>query len=204
MSKLPFKLRERWRSIAYDILETSKCRALFKDLVAFIEKHVRILSDPLLGDIRDLPSGTTGSKVVSKLKSQPGNRIKGNSFATTIAPVQSIENSRDLRVVLPAQGSTVRSTCICCSRSHSSEECQHFKRKKHREKIHFLQQQRLDDDGLRTVMCKAEAILNVWPITKLSDDPKDLEPLTPNHILLMKGRPALPPGLFESHDLYVK
>lgn len=53
-----------------------------------------------------------------------------------------------------------------------------------------LRQQKLDD-GLSTVMCEAEAILNDRPITKLSDNPNDLEPLTPNHILLMNGRPAL-------------
>lgn len=88
MSKLPFKLREGWRTIAYDILERYKRRALFNDLVAFIEKHVRILSDPLFGDIRDTPSAATGSKVVSRIKSQPGNRINTNSFATTIAPMQ--------------------------------------------------------------------------------------------------------------------
>lgn len=67
-----------------------------------------------------------------------------------------------------------------------------------------LRQQVLDDDGLHTAICEAEAILNDRPITKLLDDPNDLEPLTPNHILLMKGKPALPPGLFEPHDLYVK
>ncbi|KAK0141947.1 hypothetical protein N1851_020380 [Merluccius polli] len=67
-----------------------------------------------------------------------------------------------------------------------------------------LRQQRLDDDGLHTVMCEAEAILNDRPITKLSDDPHDLEPLTPNHILLMKGKTSLPPGLFDDHDLYVR
>ena len=38
MSKLPFKLRERWRTVAHDILEASEHRAVFKDLVAFIEK----------------------------------------------------------------------------------------------------------------------------------------------------------------------
>lgn len=53
-----------------------------------------------------------------------------------------------------------------------------------------LHQQRLDDDGLQTVMCEVEAILNDRPITKLSDDPNDLEPLTPNHLLLLKGKPA--------------
>lgn len=67
-----------------------------------------------------------------------------------------------------------------------------------------LQQQQLDDDGLNTVLCEIEAILNDRPITKLSDDPKDLEPLTPNHILLMKGKPSLPPGLFDPQDMYLK
>lgn len=67
-----------------------------------------------------------------------------------------------------------------------------------------LQQQQLDDDGLNTVLCEIEAILNDRPITKLSDDPKDLEPLTPNHILLMKGKPSLPPRLFDPQDMYLK
>jgi len=49
-----------------------------------------------------------------------------------------------------------------------------------------------------------EAILNDRPITRVSDDPNDLEPLTPNHIFLLKGKPALPPGLFEKSDLYTK
>ncbi len=67
-----------------------------------------------------------------------------------------------------------------------------------------LRQQMLDDDGLHTVMCEVEAILNDRPITKLSDDPNDLEPLTPNHLLLLKGKPALPPGLFDPSDMYGK
>ena len=57
-----------------------------------------------------------------------------------------------------------------------------------------LHQQSVDDEGLQTFLCEVEAILNDRPITKISDDPHDLEPLTPNHILLMKGKPALPPG----------
>ncbi len=57
-----------------------------------------------------------------------------------------------------------------------------------------LRQQTLDDEALQTVLCEAEAILNDRPISKLSNDPNDLEALTPNHLLLMKGNPALPPG----------
>lgn len=67
-----------------------------------------------------------------------------------------------------------------------------------------LHQQQLDDDSLHTVLCEVEAILNDRPITQLSEDPYDLEPLTPNHIRLLKGMPALPPRLFEKGDLYTK
>lgn len=47
--------------------------------------------------------------------------------------------------------------------------------------------QRLDEDGLHTIVCEVEPILKEGPITKLSDDPNNLTPLTPNHILLIKG-----------------
>ncbi len=60
-----------------------------------------------------------------------------------------------------------------------------------------LQQQCLDDENFHTILCEAEAILNDRPITKLSDDPNDLEALTPNHILQLRSKPFLPPGLFQ-------
>ena len=40
------------------------------------------------------------------------------------------------------------------------------------------------------------------PLTKVSDDPNDLEPLTPNHLLLVRRNESLPPGLFEKNDTY--
>ena len=54
------------------------------------------------------------------------------------------------------------------------------------------------------VRSDVEAILNDRPITKMSDDPMDLEALTPNHLLLLKLKPILLPGLFVNEDLYVK
>lgn len=60
-----------------------------------------------------------------------------------------------------------------------------------------LRQQTLDNEGFHTVLCEAEAVLNDQPITKLLQDPNDLEALTPNHLLLLKGKPVLPPGLFD-------
>ncbi len=65
-----------------------------------------------------------------------------------------------------------------------------------------LHLQTLDDDGLHTVLCEVEAVLNGRSLTKLSDDPTDQ--LTPNHILLMKGKPVSSPGVFNKDDVYVK
>jgi hypothetical protein len=45
---------------------------------------------------------------------------------------------------------------------------------------------RLNDESLQTLFCEMEAILNGRPITKCSDDPKDLEALTPNSNLLLR------------------
>lgn len=53
-----------------------------------------------------------------------------------------------------------------------------------------LHQQTLDDEGLHTFLCEVESILNDRPITKVSEDPNDLEPLTPNHLLEEKSNPA--------------
>ncbi len=68
----------------------------------------------------------------------------------------------------------------------------------------ILQHHTLDDEELQTLFCEVESILNSRPITTLSDDHHDLEPLTPNHILLLKSSPALPPGLFQKSDVYIR
>ena len=65
-----------------------------------------------------------------------------------------------------------------------------------------LRQQTLDDDGLHTVLWPPLYILNDRPITQLSNDPNDLELLILNHLLLLRGKPALPPGVFGPHDQY--
>ena len=51
-------------------------------------------------------------------------------------------------------------------------------------------------------MCECEAIVNGRPITTVSNDPADLNPITPNSLLLMKDETSLPPGLFEERDCY--
>jgi len=66
----------------------------------------------------------------------------------------------------------------------------------------LLHEQTLDDEGISTLMCEVESIINSRPITKCSDDPRDAEPLTPNHLLLLRPCPNMPPGIFCKEDNY--
>ena len=63
-------------------------------------------------------------------------------------------------------------------------------------------EQILDDEGINTLMCEVEAIINGRPITKLSDDPRDMEPLTPNHLLMLRAGPTVPPATLTKQDIY--
>ena len=65
-----------------------------------------------------------------------------------------------------------------------------------------LNEQSLDEEGLATLMCEVEAIINGRPLTKGSDDPRDPEALTPNHLLFLRSGPALPPGILSKEDCY--
>ncbi|KAI5616973.1 hypothetical protein C0J50_23462, partial [Silurus asotus] len=65
---------------------------------------------------------------------------------------------------------------------------------------------RLDDASLRTFFYEAMSIINSRPLTiNTLNDPKGLEPLTPNHLLTMKASvPLPPPGKFVAEDMYAK
>ena len=64
---------------------------------------------------------------------------------------------------------------------------------------------RLDLESFQTLLCEVEAIINSRPLTAYSGDPKDMEPLTPNHILTGRSHVTVPPpGVFERNDLYMK
>ena len=56
-------------------------------------------------------------------------------------------------------------------------------------------------ETLRRVFAEVTSILNSCPICPSSDDPIDLEPLTPNHLLQCRNL-FVPPGVFTKEDLY--
>ena len=56
----------------------------------------------------------------------------------------------------------------------------------------LLGNQIVNDETLLTVMAEVEKILNDRPLTRLSEDPNDLEPLTPNHLCCLTVMHVLP------------
>ena len=62
----------------------------------------------------------------------------------------------------------------------------------------------MEEDVLATVLTEVEATLNSRPLCAVSDDPNDLQPLTPNHLLLQRTVSALPPGTFVKEDMLLR
>jgi len=63
-----------------------------------------------------------------------------------------------------------------------------------------MKEQLVSDESLNTLLCLVESIINGRPLTTVSDDPNDLNPLTPNHMLLLQPRDEGSPGLFDKRD----
>ena len=64
--------------------------------------------------------------------------------------------------------------------------------------------QALTDKVFLTLITEVEGILNSRPLVPIVIDPSADEPRTPNHFLLLRGNPNLPPRLFEKKDCYGK
>jgi hypothetical protein len=65
-----------------------------------------------------------------------------------------------------------------------------------------LNGQLVNDEVLHTLMVEVESLLNSRPLTHVSVDPQDPEPITPNHFLIGRSSPNIPPGTFDDQDLY--
>ena len=68
----------------------------------------------------------------------------------------------------------------------------------------LVKEKTLNDESLETLICEAESIINGRPLTAISDDQKDLEPLTPNHLLLLRQEASLPPRCFRKKSVVFK
>ena len=66
----------------------------------------------------------------------------------------------------------------------------------------LTKEQTLSDEGLLTLLCEIEAIINSRPLTVVSQDAQDVEALAPNHLLHLKGKPLLPPRISQETDKF--
>ena len=65
----------------------------------------------------------------------------------------------------------------------------------------LLREQLLDDEGLQTLFCEIDLIINGRSLTKVSDDPQDANARTLNHILLLKSNECTP-RIYVKSDCY--
>jgi hypothetical protein len=68
----------------------------------------------------------------------------------------------------------------------------------------LLQGQKVNDESLVTFMAETERILNDRPLTRQEDHPNDLEPLTPNKLLLLRSEQTPPLGSWVVADKFSK
>ena len=140
ISKLPFKLQERWRIKAFELQERHCLRAKFADLVAFVSYQSRILSHPLFGSLNHTQARRPGSSQASKPIPSNDRRPKGrySGFATS---VETAKYSNTKQVVSEGANKTQREAikvCLHCKEDHNLSSCPQLGRRNREEKLEFL------------------------------------------------------------------
>jgi len=136
ISKLPFKLKERWRNHSYEIQTRTGRRARFSDVVEFINWQAKVISDPLFGDTLDTSVEGKGKPKINIKRSNPKS-----SFATTVSPagVQSgAQQSQQKQHDSVKPDDALQSPCMYCKKSHALEVCEKIKEQTPKERIRFL------------------------------------------------------------------
>lgn len=117
--KLPFRLRERWRVIAFDIQEREGRRAKFSDLVMYINRQAKIASDPLFGDVKD--SSEVKVKSNSNTRSAKGGGLKRTTgCATSVKPDDgdASESTKNKQTT-----NAFQEPCLYCNNRHTLSVC---------------------------------------------------------------------------------
>lgn len=117
----------------------------------FIERQVKILSDPVFGNIQDVTPA--GGKKMNIRTIQPKAR---SSFATTITAMPELKEHSKI---------TNNRICLFCGGEHSLDVCNKLTRRSHSEKMNFLKTRGICFGCLHTGHisrdCKKRSICNI-------------------------------------------
>ncbi|KAK3890499.1 hypothetical protein Pcinc_005579 [Petrolisthes cinctipes] len=120
IEKLPVFMQDRWRRIADNIAEKDYRSVAFSDLVDFVEKESRILSNPLFGRHLTRPQPRKTEEKIKPLPKRERTEVRVNY--NTVA--DKLEKS-------PVK-------CFFCSENHYLDECSSLKRKTEKERKEFI------------------------------------------------------------------
>ena len=73
IEKLPFKLQERWRDVADDIMNVKTREVTIEDISSFVDKRVRAMSNPIFGKLPSRPTFPVKNNKQKSNISGPGN-----------------------------------------------------------------------------------------------------------------------------------
>ncbi|KAK7925238.1 hypothetical protein WMY93_007548 [Mugilogobius chulae] len=138
IAKLPYKLRERWRTYACGVHEWDQRRAKFEDLVDFVNKQAKEALHPLFGDIKD---GAAKGQAKSQTDERLQKRFSSRKAFTTAATITSFQdaNPKAKNKVGDTQVCAFSKPCLFCQGAeHVMEQCKKMKKSLHKEKIDFL------------------------------------------------------------------
>lgn len=141
VSKLPYKTRERWRNIAFDIKEQRGRRARFTDLVNFIERQAKIATDPLFGNLQDKSVTLKMEKPKDTVKYVKSG-VKGSSFATQVT-VDKNQSAAPKQFAVPKPlpviaVSAFEPPCFYCQYNHALDSCRKIQQLEHKDRVDFL------------------------------------------------------------------
>lgn len=148
-SKLPFRLRDKWRVAVFNIGEKRNHRPKFKDLLEFVEKQAKAALDPVYGELQNSKEKLTSKNAKSAQK--PSN------FAISVSPVSEQSKPKWSQKSKSKFESAVKTHCLFCDGNHMINLCDLFKMKLNKEKIDFIKSKglcfRCLQQGHKSVNC---------------------------------------------------
>ena len=124
VSKLPYSVRNLWRVHADKVMEEIGRMVRFRDFMEFIDKQVRIVSNPVYGNIVNINDPVKDvSRSRQRMKQPARSPLKSSSFNTATKEA----------------GSDSSNYCLFCDKNtHPLEMCRVLQKKPHADRIAYM------------------------------------------------------------------